>query len=161
MDRVASAIHCLRTLQEAARIFEEEKFDPIEDSSTYVELFSEDIPKIIETYKFLKGESVFKNHYSPTPVSVKEENEQKEELTSSKKKRTLNRMTKVDAEAASIYIAKKCRGRADLYEVAQEAAEYMNNKFSNRTLYSLIIGKNHKTESQKYFKVDKGKIKAV
>lgn len=160
MDRVVGAVNCLRTLQEATRTFEEEKFDPIEDSSTYVELFSEDIPKIIETYKFLKGELVFKNP-SPTPVSVKEEDEEKEVQTSSKKKRTLNKMTKVDAESASLYIAKKCRGRADLFIVAKEAAEYMNNRFNPKTLYSLIIGRSHKTESQKYFKVEKGKIRAL
>lgn len=75
--------------------------------------------------------------------------------------RKLVKMTKIEAEAASKYIAQKCRGRADLYIVAQEVSTYMNNKFSPKTLYSLITGRTHATSSQGYFKIEKGKIKAV
>lgn len=73
-----------------------------------------------------------------------------------------NRMTKLDAENISRFIAEKCKGRSDYASVINDIDEYINAKFNKKTIRDLLTGKTYKDISSRFFVIgDNGKIARV
>ena len=73
-----------------------------------------------------------------------------------------NRMTKLDAENISRFIAEKCKGRSDYASIINDIDEYINAKFNKKTIRDLLTGKTYKDISSRFFVIgDNGKIARV
>jgi hypothetical protein len=73
-----------------------------------------------------------------------------------------NRMTKLDAENISKFIAEKCKGRSDYASIINDIDEYINAKFNKKTIRDLLTGKTYKDISSRFFVIgDNGKIARV
>ena len=143
MSIVKRTVACEKTFVEGADTFEAEQVSE-EDMIDFIDLFPEYGAKIERIYRFLNKET------PPEMVT--------NEIVETKK-RTCNKMCRLDAENASRFIAEKCKNRNDLSNVVNDVYEYLNGKFSKPTIRNLLTGKTRSEISMRFFKInEKGKI---
>lgn len=151
-DSVAANVDFLNASVALADVMTEEQIDPNdpEEKQDFLELFSEYTPMFKAFHAVLLGidNKYVANTNTPsvsadaTPIA----------------KRTCKKMSRLDAENVSRYIAEKCKGRADIEGVINDTFNFINGKFTKKTIRSLIIGKSHSDVSMRFFKFNEGKI---
>ena len=160
-NRILRTVECIETFKAGFSSLKEEEFNQ-EDLTDFIDLFPEYALKISSIFHFLNGDLSISIDDEETAEEIDEDEDDVEEKAPySRKGMSYNRMTKLDAENISKYIAEKCRGRADFGAIVNDIYEYINGKFGKSTIRDLVHGRTWSTISQAYFKIEKGKIKAV
>lgn len=164
-NRIERTVDCIETFKVGYATLREEQFNK-EDISDFVDLFPEYGLRISLIYHFLNGDLNINVDDEVTDEDNDDSSEEYAEETivegrPSRRGMKYIKITKLDAENISKYVAEKCRGRADLNQVAREVKEYLNDKFNEKSILRLIRGETHATISQNYFRIVANKIKAV
>jgi len=162
-NRIERTVDCIETFKVGYATLREEQFNK-EDITDFVDLFPEYGLRISLIYHFLNGDlnvSADIDTEDDTDEQYDDSETEEESKPYSRKGMTYNRMTKLDAENISKYIAEKCRGRADFGSIVNDIYDYINGKFNKGTIRDLVHGKTWATISQNYFKIEKNKIKSV
>jgi hypothetical protein len=160
-NKILRTVECIETFKAGYTSLKEEEFNQ-EDLTDFIDLFPEYALKISSIFHFLNGDLSISIDDEETAEEIEEDEDGAEEkVPYSRKGMSYNRMTKLDAENISKYIAEKCRGRADFGAIVNDIYEYINGKFGKSTIRDLVHGRTWSTISQAYFKIEKGKIKAV
>lgn len=160
-NKILRTVECIETFKAGYTSLKEEEFNQ-EDLTDFIDLFPEYALKISSIFHFLNGDLSISIDDAETAEEIDEtEDDAEEKVPYSRKGMSYNRMTKLDAENISKYIAEKCRGRADFGAIVNDIYEYINGKFGKSTIRDLVHGRTWATISQGYFKIEKGKIKSV
>ena len=160
-NRILRTVECIETFKAGFSSLKEEEFNQ-EDLTDFIDLFPEYALKISSIFHFLNGDLSISIDDEEAAEEIDEnEDDAEEKVPYSRKGMSYNRMTKLDAENISKYIAEKCRGRADFGAIVNDIYDYINGKFGKSTIRDLVHGRTWSTISQAYFKIEKGKIKAV
>ncbi len=160
-NKILRTVECIETFKAGYTSLKEEEFNQ-EDLTDFIDLFPEYALKISSIFHFLNGDLSISIDDEETAEEIEEdEDDAEEKVPYSRKGMSYNRMTKLDAENISKYIAEKCRGRADFGAIVNDIYDYINGKFGKSTIRDLVHGRTWSTISQAYFKIEKGKIKAV
>lgn len=160
-NKILRTVDCIETFKAGYTSLKEEEFNQ-EDLTDFIDLFPEYALKISSIFHFLNGDLSISIDDEETAEEIDEDEDDVEEKAPySRKGMSYNRMTKLDAENISKYIAEKCRGRADFGAIVNDIYDYINGKFGKSTIRDLVHGRTWSTISQAYFKIEKGKIKAV
>lgn len=160
-NKILRTVDCIETFKAGYTSLKEEEFNQ-EDLTDFIDLFPEYALKISSIFHFLNGDLSISIDDEDAAEEIDEnEDDAEEKVPYSRKGMSYNRMTKLDAENISKYIAEKCRGRADFGAIVNDIYEYINGKFGKSTIRDLVHGRTWSTISQAYFKIEKGKIKAV
>lgn len=160
-NKILRTVECIETFKTGYTSLKEEEFNQ-EDLTDFIDLFPEYALKISSIFHFLNGDLSISIDDEETAEEIDEsEDDAEEKVPYSRKGMSYNRMTKLDAENISKYIAEKCRGRADFGAIVNDIYDYINGKFGKSTIRDLVHGRTWSTISQAYFKIEKGKIKAV
>ena len=163
-ERIVRTVNCIETLKAGHATLREEQFNN-EDLTDFVDLFPEYAIKVSSIFHFLNGDlSINMDDDDEEEEEEKEDDDEEnpeEGRHYSRKGVTYNRMTKLDAENICKYIATKCRGRGDLPAIINDVYEYINGKFNKASIRDILYGRTWTTISQNYFKISKGKVKAI
>lgn len=160
-NKILRTVDCIETFKAGYTSLKEEEFNQ-EDLTDFIDLFPEYALKISSIFHFLNGDLSISIDDEEAAEEIDEnEDDAEEKVPYSRKGMSYNRMTKLDAENISKYIAEKCRGRADFGAIVNDIYDYINGKFGKSTIRDLVHGRTWSTISQAYFKIEKGKIKAV
>ena len=160
-NKILRTVDCIETFKAGYTSLKEEEFNQ-EDLTDFIDLFPEYALKISSIFHFLNGDLSISIDDEDAAEEIDEnEDDAEEKVPYSRKGMSYNRMTKLDAENISKYIAEKCRGRADFGAIVNDIYDYINGKFGKSTIRDLVHGRTWSTISQAYFKIEKGKIKAV
>ena len=160
-NKILRTVDCIETFKAGYTSLKEEEFNQ-EDRTDFIDLFPEYALKISSIFHFLNGDLSISIDDEEAAEEIDEnEDDAEEKVPYSRKGMSYNRMTKLDAENISKYIAEKCRGRADFGAIVNDIYDYINGKFGKSTIRDLVHGRTWSTISQAYFKIEKGKIKAV
>lgn len=154
MKNIANLIENIYTTKETLRT---------EDITSY------DLEKLKELFpgdlgmKIMFIQNWFSGHLDATRVDTTIDSEPEEDaVVIEEPKLSKNRMTKLDAENISKFIAEKCKGRSDYASIINDIDEYINAKFNKKTIRDLLTGKTYKDISSQFFVIgDNGKIARV
>ena len=155
MKNIANLIENIYTTKETLRT---------EDITSY------DLEKLKELFpgdlgmKIMFIQNWFSGHLDATRVDTTTIDSEPEEDTviEEPEPKSKNRMTKLDAESISRFIAEKCKGRSDYASIINDIDEYINAKFNKKTIRDLLTGKTYKDISSRFFVIgDNGKIARV
>jgi hypothetical protein len=154
MKNIANLIENIYTTKETLRT---------EDITSY------DLEKLKELFpgdlgmKIMFIQNWFSGHLDATRVDTTIDSEPEEDaVVIEEPKLSKNRMTKLDAENISRFIAEKCKGRSDYASIINDIDEYINAKFNKKTIRDLLTGKTYKDISSRFFVIgDNGKIARV
>lgn len=135
------------------------------------DITSYDLEKMKELFpgdlgmKIMFIQNWFSGHLDATRVDTTIDSEpevEEPEVAEEPEPKSKNRMTKLDAENISRFIAEKCKGRSDYASVINDIDEYINAKFNKKTIRDLLTGKTYKDISSRFFVIgDNGKIARV
>lgn len=134
------------------------------------DITSYDLEKMKELFpgdlgmKIMFIQNWFSGHLDATRVDTTIDSEPEEDavVIEESEPKQKNRMTKLDAENISRFIAEKCKGRSDYASVINDIDEYINAKFNKKTIRDLLTGKTYKDISSRFFVIgDNGKIARV
>jgi hypothetical protein len=135
------------------------------------DITSYDLEKMKELFpgdlgmKIMFIQNWFSGHLDATRVDTTIDSEPEEDTVAEEPEpepKSKNRMTKLDAENISRFIAEKCKGRSDYASVINDIDEYINAKFNKKTIRDLLTGKTYKDISSRFFVIgDNGKIARV
>lgn len=160
-NKILRTVECIEAFKAGYASLKEEEFNQ-EDLTDFIDLFPEYALKVSSIFHFLNGDlSISIDEEEIGDEIDEDEDDVEEKAPYSRKGMSYNRMTKLDAENISKYIAEKCRGRADFGAIVNEVHSYINGKFGVATIRDLVHGRTWATISQRYFKIEKGKIKSV
>ena len=133
------------------------------------DITSYDLEKMKELFpgdlgmKIMFIQNWFSGHLDATRVDITVDSEPEEDtVVEEPEPKSKNRMTKLDAENISRFIAEKCKGRSDYTSIINDIDEYINAKFNKKTIRDLLTGKTYKDISSRFFVIgDNGKIARV
>lgn len=135
------------------------------------DITSYDLEKMKELFpgdlgmKIMFIQNWFSGHLDATRVDTTIDSEPEEDTVAEEPEpepKSKNRMTKLDAENISRFIAEKCKGRSDYASIINDIDEYINAKFNKKTIRDLLTGKTYKDISSRFFVIgDNGKIARV
>ena len=135
------------------------------------DITSYDLEKMKELFpgdlgmKIMFIQNWFSGHLDATRVDTTIDSEPEEDTVVEEPEpepKSKNRMTKLDAENISRFIAEKCKGRSDYASIINDIDEYINAKFNKKTIRDLLTGKTYKDISSRFFVIgDNGKIARV
>ena len=133
------------------------------------DITSYDLEKLKELFpgdlgmKIMFIQNWFSGNLEATRVDTTIDSEPEEDtVVIEEPKSSKNRMTKLDAENISKFIAEKCKGRSDYASIINDIDEYINAKFNKKTIRDLLTGKTYKDISSRFFVIgDNGKIARV
>ena len=135
------------------------------------DITSYDLEKMKELFpgdlgmKIMFIQNWFSGHLDATRVDTTIDSEpepEEETVVEEPEPKSKNRMTKLDAENISRFIAEKCKGRSDYASIINDIDEYINAKFNKKTIRDLLTGKTYKDTSSRFFVIgDNGKIARV
>ena len=135
------------------------------------DITSYDLEKMKELFpgdlgmKIMFIQNWFSGHLDATRVDTTIDSEpepEEETVVEEPEPKSKNRMTKLDAENISRFIAEKCKGRSDYASIINDIDEYINAKFNKKTIRDLLTGKTYKDISSRFFVIgDNGKIARV